>query len=178
MLSKVLEQVLVLASISPVFVALWFSEFLSTRELLSGWFWLFLFLALVIISYKVIKFSEKNLEIMPIEIRSVAPADKEVAAFLIAYVLPFLNIIDINIWTEIFIVAILYVAVLTTGNYHFNPVLSLFGYHYYEVTIELSEKGRSYSYTYVLMTRKVIKDCREVKSVIQVSDYMLMEVER
>lgn len=178
MLSRILEQILVLASISPVFVALWFSEFLSTGNPMSGGFWLFLFIFLIIVSYEIIKFSEKNLEVMPIEIRSIAPADKEVAAFLIAYILPFLNIININTWTEVFIVAILYVAVLTTGNYHFNPVLSLFGYHYYEITIELNENGRLHSYTYVLMTRKVIKDCREIKSVIQVSDYMLMEVER
>ena len=55
-----------------------------------------IFIALIIVSNVTIKFAKNNLEIMPIEIRSVAPADKEVAAFLIAYILPFLNIIKSN----------------------------------------------------------------------------------
>ena len=109
---------------------------------------------------------------------TASPADKEVAAFLIAYLSPFVNIIKINLYFEIFIIILLYICVFTTGNYHFNPIMSLFGYHYYEITIEMNEKERSYSYTYVLMTKKVIKDCRNVKTVVQISDYMLMEVEK
>ena len=52
-------------------------------------FWLVLFIALIIVSNMIIKFAKNNLETMPIEIRSVAQADKEVAAFLIAYILLF-----------------------------------------------------------------------------------------
>ena len=80
---------MVLASISPIFIALWFSEFISTWNPTVILFWLVLFIALIIVSNAIIKFAKNNLEIMPIEIRSVAQADKEVAAFLIAYILLF-----------------------------------------------------------------------------------------
>jgi len=174
MISKFLEHVFVLTSISPVFLAIWLGEFVKTGNYENGLFWLILFIVLIPISWGIIKFSEKKLEILPIKVKSVAPADREVAAFLIAYILPTLNIVNLNIWTMVFIVGLLYIAMLTTSNYHFNPILSLFfGYHYYEVEIEENNGEKT---TYILMTKKTIRSSRNVKKVVQVSDYMLMEV--
>jgi len=174
MISKFLEHVFVLTSISPVFLAIWLGEFVKTGNYENGLFWLILFIVLIPISWGIIKFSEKKLEILPIKVKSVAPADREVAAFLIAYILPMLNIVNLNIWTIVFIVGLLYIAILTTSNYHFNPILSLFfGYHYYEVEIEENNGEKT---TYILMTKKTIRSSRDVKKVVQVSDYMLMEV--
>lgn len=161
-------------SISPVFLAIWLGEFVKTGNYENGLFWLILFIVLIPISWGIIKFSEKKLEILPIKVKSVAPADREVAAFLIAYILPMLNIVNLNIWTIVFIVGLLYIAMLTTSNYHFNPILSLFfGYHYYEVEIEENNGEKT---AYILMTKKTIRSSRNVKKVVQVSDYMLMEV--
>ena len=174
MISKFLEHVFVLTSISPVFLAIWLGEFVKTGNYENGLFWLILFIVLIPISWGIIKFSEKKLEILPIKVKSVAPADREVAAFLIAYILPTLNIVNLNIWTMVFIVGLLYIAMLTTSNYHFNPILSLFfGYHYYEVEIEENNGEKT---TYILMTKKTIRSSRNVKKVVQVSDYMLMGV--
>ena len=174
MISKFLEHVFVLTSISPVFLAIWLGEFVKTGNYKNGLFWLILFIVLIPISWGIIKFSEKKLEILPIKVKSVAPADREVAAFLIAYILPMLNIVNLTIWTIVFIVGLLYIAMLTTSNYHFNPILShFFGYHYYEVEIEENNGEKT---TYILMTKKTIRSSRNVKKVVQVSDYMLMEV--
>ncbi len=57
MLSRFFEQILVLASISPIFIALWFSEFLFTGNPQRGIFWLVSFSIFVILSYEVVKFS-------------------------------------------------------------------------------------------------------------------------
>ena len=157
-----------------MFLAICLGEFVKTGNYENGLFWLILFIVLIPISWGIIKFSEKKIEILPIKVKSVAPADREVAAFLIAYILPMLNIVNLNIWTIIFIVGLLYIAILTTSNYHFNPILSLFfGYHYYEVEIEENNGEKT---TYILMTKKTIRSSRDVKKVVQVSDYMLMEV--
>ena len=177
MISKFLEHIFVLTSISPVFLAIWLSKFIKTGNCEEGLFWMILFIALIPISWLIIKFSEKKLEILPVNIKSIAPANREVAAFLIAYILPLLNIVDLNEWTIIFIVVLLYVAMLTTSNYHFNPVLSLFfGYHYYEVKIKDENDGEST--TYILMTKRTIRSCKNIRKVVQVSDYMLMEVSK
>lgn len=175
MISRFLEHVFVLTSISPVFLAIWLGEFIKIRNYENVMFWLILFIVLIPTSWGIIKFSEKKLEILPIKVKSVAPADREVAAFLIAYILPLLNIVDLNVWMILFIIGLLYVAMLTTSNYHFNPVLGLFfGYHYYEVEIEGENSGEKT--TYVLMTKKTIRNSKNIKKVVQVSDYMLMEV--
>lgn len=174
MISKLLEHIFVLTSISPVFLAIWLGEFAKTKNYINGLFWLILFIALIPISWSIIKFSEKKLEILPVNIKSVSPADREVSAFLIAYIFPLFNIVDLNIWTIVFIIGLLYVAMLTTSNYHFNPVLSLFfRYHYYEV--EIKEQGNGESTTYILMTKRTIRNCANIKKIVQVSDYMLME---
>ena len=158
MLSKPLGYILVGTSISPIFIIFWISEILQTGNVTNGIYWPILFLFSMISFHIIKKISENNLETMPIEIRSVKPADKEVTTFLIAYILPFLNIYNPNIWVKIVIVSVLYLTILTSSNYHFNPILSLCGYHYYEITLELNMKGRVYLYSYVLMTKKTIKD--------------------
>ncbi len=174
MISKFLENVFVLTSISPVFLAIWLGKFIRTGNYMNGLFWLVLFAILIPLSIGIIKFSEKKLEILPIRIKAVAPADREVAAFLIAYILPILSFVNLDSWTILFIVGLLYVSMLTTSNYHFNPVLSLFfGYHYYEIEIEESNGEKT---SYVLMTKKTIRNTKNIRKIVQVSDYMLLEV--
>jgi len=174
MISRFLEHVFVMTSVSPVFLAIWMGKFIKTENYMNGLFWLLLFIILIPLSWGIIKFSEKKLEILPIRVKSVAPADREVAAFLIAYILPILSLVNLDLWTILFIVGLLYVSMLTTSNYHFNPVLSLFfGYHYYEVEIE---EGNGEKTTYVLMTKKTIRNAKNIRKIVQVSDYMLMEV--
>ena len=176
MISRFLQHIFVLTSISPVFLAIWLGEFVKTGNYENGLLWLILFIVLIPISWVIIRFSENKLELLPVKVKSVAPADREVAAFLIAYILPMLNIVNLNIWTILFIVGLLYIAMLTTSNYHFNPVLSLFfGYHYYEVDIEENSGEKT---TYVLMTKRTIRNAKNIRKIVQVSDYMLMEVNK
>ena len=84
MISKFLERIFVLTSISPVFLAIWLSKFIKTGDYEEGLFWMILFIVLIPISWFIIKFSERKLEVLPINIKSIAPASREVAAFLVA----------------------------------------------------------------------------------------------
>ncbi len=179
MLGGVFKHILVGTSISPVFLAIWIRGAIETKSPTHGLYWLFLFTFLIPTSWIIIRLSERKLEILPIKVNSVSLSDKEVSAFLVAYILPILSIVSLDLWTVLFIIFLLYVSMLTTGNYHFNPVLSLlFGYHYYEIEIEIEEsKGETITFvTFVLMTKKTIKSARNIKKVVQVSDYMLLEV--
>ncbi len=174
MISKLLENIFVLTSISPVFLAIGFGRILKNCRDIYAFILIILFIILIPISRLIIKFSQTKLEVLPVNIKSVAPADKEVAVYLIAYILPVLGIVDLNLATIIFIVLLLYFAMLTTSNYHFNPILSIQGYHYYE--IEIKDSSTECSTKYVLMTKRTIKSSKEVTKVVQISDYMLMEV--
>ena len=174
MIGSFLKHIFVLTSISPIFLTIWLGKFIKTGNYMNGLFWLLLFIILIPLSWGIIKFSEKKLEMLPIRVKSVAPADREVSAFLIVYILPIFSFINLDFWMILFIVGLLYVSMLTTSNYHFNLVLSLFfEYHYYEVEIEESNGEKT---TYVLMTKRTIRNAKNIKKIVQVSDYMLMEV--
>ncbi len=107
----------------------------------------------------------EKLEKIPIQISSLATADKEVLAFIFAYLLP---LIDINHKMLAFVLVLFAFVIFTTHIYHFNPIFGLFGYHFYEVT---TTNGISY----VLMSKKQIRNLNQVTEVILVSDYVLID---
>lgn len=173
MISKLVEHLLVISSISPVFLAIAVNRWLH-GDIHFAAVLLIIFLSIVILSVILVEFFREKLEIISIDIKSVAVADREVAAFLISYILPLLDLdmFSENIASIIYMTVLLYIAMLTTSNYHFNPVLSFLGYHFYEIEVE-SYDGKSTKF--ILMTERTILDSNKVKKIVQVSDYMLME---
>lgn len=169
MLSKILQICLALSSITPIFFTLWFIEFSKTWILINGLIYILIAIFLTALSLVIIKISEKKLEKIPVNIKSISPSDKETLSFIFVYLLPliFSNNIKVNLPILLFIIILFFFSVLTTHMYHFNPVLGLFGYHYYKIIIE----GGA---TYILMTKKTIRNSKEVKQVIQISEYMLL----
>ncbi|RTY33552.1 hypothetical protein EKD00_09285 [Chlorobium phaeovibrioides] len=63
--------------------------------------------------------------------------DKDVLAFLLAYLLPFLSSKSMDFqgqWlTGAYIILIIFLVVSHTGAFHFNPVMALLGYHFYGI---------------------------------------------
>jgi hypothetical protein len=59
--------------------------------------------------------------------------------------------------------------VATGAGYHFNPLLSILGWHFYKIT---STEGVKY----VLVTRKYIRTAADIIAVGQLTDYMLVDL--
>lgn len=171
MLSKLTKVLLVSTSFSPVFLTLWFAEFSKAWELKEGWFYLAIAILLSILCFSIMKIARKNLESMPVRITAISTSDKETVGFIIVYLLPLINqtSIQINFYLLLFILLIFFISLFTTNSYHFNPVLGIFGYHFYEVTIEGG-------ITYVLVTKKNLTNTKKVDNVVQISEYMILEV--
>lgn len=168
MLSKFLKIIMVITSVSPVFFTLWFNDFSNQWKIKDGLIWLVISFALIIIAYLILQLSLKKLERIPIQISSIATADKEVIAFIFAYLLPLL---DINHKMLAFVLVLFAFVAFTTHIYHFNPIFGLFGYHFFEVT---TTNGVSY----VLMSKRQIRNLNQVTEVILVSDYILIDVQQ
>jgi hypothetical protein len=168
MLSKFLKIIMVITSVSPVFFTLWFNDFSNQWKIKDGLIWLVISFALIIIAYLILQLSLKKLERIPIQISSIATADKEVLAFIFAYLLPLL---DINHKMLAFVLVLFAFVAFTTHIYHFNPIFGLFGYHFFEVT---TTNGVSY----VLMSKRQIRNLNQVTEVILVSDYILIDVQQ
>ena len=167
MLNKLTKVLLVSTSFSPVFLTLWFAEFSKAWDITEGWFYLAIAVLLSILCFSIMKIARKNLESMPVKITAISTSDKETVGFIIVYLLPLINQtpVQVNLYLLFFILLILF----TTNSYHFNPVLGIFGYHFYEVTIEGG-------ITYVLVTKKNLTDTKKVNNVVQISEYMILEV--
>lgn len=128
--------------------------------------------ALVISAWLLLSAASRNLERTKFKPVSVEAADRESMGFMLLYLSPLFTAQFGALNLNILVPTILVFGLMTiTGyNYHFNPLLGLFGWHFYKVT---SEGG----ITYVLVTRKQLRKSGEVSQVGQLTEYILIDLE-
>jgi MFS family permease len=170
MLSKFAKLSLVATSLAPIFLTLWFVDFNKSWNWSDGLGYLITAILLALACWILLLLSKNRLEILPLDINSVRTADNEMIGFILAYLLPLIKEtpIQVNPYLFAFIMVLLFIVVFTSNSYHFNPLIGFFGYHFYEVTI-------SGGISYVLISRKNIRNCKSIKKVVQISEYMILE---
>ena len=130
---------------------------------------------LPILCWLLLVFARKHLEKQELTITKIKSTDKEVLAYLVAYLLPLLanDSIDYrdSLGVTTFVFGIIFLAVLHSTAFHFNPILGILGYHFYEVE---ADDGM----TYLLITSDTIKKQKMLSQVVQLADYIFLEVER
>ncbi|MEW6508803.1 MAG: hypothetical protein AB1432_13770 [Bacteroidota bacterium] len=165
MFSKLLELLMVFTSLSPVLLTLWFKEFSDHWNFVDGLVYLIIAIILWGFAFIILNVSRNKLQLLPVKIESISTADKEMVSFIFAYLIPLL---EISYPLLFFLLGLFVFIVLTTHSYHFNPIFGLFGYHYYEVSIE----GGT---TFILMTKKTLMNTKQINSIVQLTDYILLE---
>lgn len=172
MLGKFVRILLALTTIAPISVSL---AFLFSRERKYEWaVGAFLFcLFLGWLARRIIDRASAKLEILPVTIIKAKSADKEVIGFFVTYALPLIlrgqSSPDLPGW--LFAVAMLIFVLWGTHTLQVNPVLGVMGFHFYEVEV----KG---GITYLMITRKKISNILSVASVVQLSEYGVLESNR
>jgi len=106
--------------------------------------------------------------------KKVKPADKEILAFLLAYLLPLFSKEAMNfsgdVVVAVYVLLVIGLAVYHSNSYTFNPLLSLlFRYHFYEV------EGAS-GMTYLLVTSKTLLSPENELTVVRLYDYIYLDV--
>ena len=111
-------------------------------------------------------------EVMHMSLQSAKPADKEILAFVLTYLIPLANTTNVMkldpavVW---FVVGLLLFLVYISNAYQFNPLLVFFfGYHFYEVTDD-AKIG------YILITQRNIHHVAAVSEIVEITDYVIME---
>lgn len=124
---------------------------------------------LVPLCLAVMRYAQSTLEIFRINIDAIEPADRENTSFLLLYLLPLFtdkfNTLNWSVWVPI--LAIFALMTSSGYNYHFNPLLSLLGWHFYRV--------ESSGVSYVLITRKHLRSVVGLKQVCQLTEYILLD---
>lgn len=114
--------------------------------------------------------SSNNLEVKNLDLQSVEIADQENVAFLLLYISPLFraNPSDLNYAIAIPVVILFTIVIMFGNNYHFNPLLNVFGWHFYKVK---TPDGVAR----VLITRKTIRNILGKRKVVELSDYVVLE---
>ena len=112
----------------------------------------------------------KETEELEIQITSIETSDNENIAFLVLYLFPLLSseLSTPNLMTIIPILLVFSVVVATSNSYHFNPLLGFMGWHFYKV-------GTPEGVTYVLISKRTLKDTEPRLDVREMTNYMLMD---
>lgn len=171
MLSQLTNALLVLTAFAPVlftyaFVAYRHGTDLSVIALLVG-----AALVLTAICWGLLRVSRQLLpEVSPFRAVGVKPVDTELLTYVVAYLLPLVNVggPTVDWYVLSFIVLLLIALVWATHAYHFNPLLALFGYHFYEVT-------SSGGITYVMLSSADLRSVDQITRVKQLGAYTLMD---
>lgn len=181
-MNKLIKILLVATSLAPILLTYWFveqvNEYNSCNDFIEnlksnyliGIGYLVSTCAFVIICLLIIKLARIKIETIPITIEEIKTADNESIGFIIVYLLPLATGISENFSLPIlvFIATLFFFIVMTSNSYHFNPLLSFFGFHFYEVKV-------SGGINYILLSKKNITNSKSIKSTHQLTEYMILE---
>lgn len=128
---------------------------------------------LTLLCVQLLRNSKERLEEVSVEIQTAEAADRENIAFLLLYISPLFtgSVLELNwdIWLPVLLIFGLIVA--TGYNYHFSPLLGIFGWHAYKVS---TKSG----ITFVLLTRRQLRRALGSVKVRQLTEYVIIEFGR
>ncbi|TDG15637.1 hypothetical protein E2F43_05275 [Seongchinamella unica] len=137
MLNNFAKFLLVSTSLSPLLGAVAVNKFARGESLVQWGSWLAVAMLLIFLCWAVLIYAAKNAQQHAFLIKEFERDDKEVLAFLIAYLLPFLSTDKMGFagdWlTGTYVLVIIFLVIAHAGALHFNPVMGLLGYHFYSV---------------------------------------------
>ena len=137
MLNKFATFLLVMSSLSPMLGAVAVNQFALGKPLVVWLPWVVIALSLVFICWGLLHYAAENTQTHKLKIEQFEDNDKEVLAFLIAYLLPLVSVKDtvaeIHWLTGAYVLVIILLVFTHARAFHFNPVMGLLGYHFYSL---------------------------------------------
>ncbi len=137
MLNTFARFLLVSTSLSPLLGAVAVNQFARGEPATRWGAWLAVAILLVFLCWALLRYAAKNAQHHQFHIKEFERNDKEVLAFLVTYLLPFLSTEKMGFagdWlTGAYVLAIIFLVIAHAGAFHFNPVMGLLGYHFYAV---------------------------------------------
>lgn len=170
MLGRFVRLLLALTAIAPLSVSLAYIYAAKDHNSQLAVIAAFCCLLLGALALWIIGNAQEKLERLPVTIKKAKSADKEVIGFFVAYALPLAfrgqSSPDIGAW--VLAACMLFFVLWSTHSLQVNPVLGLFGYHFYEV--ETAD-----GITYLLVSKRRIGSALTIKHVVQLSEYGVLE---
>lgn len=170
MLGRLIRIMLALTAIAPISVSLAYIYAAKDHNYQLAAIAAFSCLLLGALALWIIERAQAGLERLPVTIKKAKSADKEVIGFFVAYALPLVfrgqSTPEPGAW--LLAAGMLLFVLWSTHSLQVNPVLGIFGYHFYEV--ETAD-----GITYLLISKRRINSALAIKHVVQLSEYGILE---
>lgn len=171
------KSLLVATSLAPVcgaFAVNRLSNLGDTPWYKDEWFWGWSIagIGLVATTYFFLMWCQQHLKNTQIHTKAVKPTDKDVLAFLLAYLLPLFGADTLAFNKPIiagYISALVFLVVYHSGSFHFNPMLALSGFHFYDI-----ETDTGYGAMLISKRSHVVQERDLV--VVKITDFLLLEL--
>jgi hypothetical protein len=135
MLNTSAKLLLVASSLSPVLGAVAINQFVLGKSVGAWLPWLVIAILLVVICWGLLKYAAGHAQRHKLTVEQFEDNNKEVLAFLLAYLLPLVSVkdtvADIHWLTGAYVLIIILVVFTHARAFHFNPVMGLLGYYFY-----------------------------------------------
>jgi len=164
MISKFAKITFVLTSLAPVLISYAISQ--KNLEFEIKITLCIISVVLFLLAWVTLSKIKKSGALEPIKIVSLKNADHEVLAYLVTYLVPFLATISLE--NAVLIYLIISISIYNSNAYHYNPLIGLLGYHFYQ--IETEEK-----ISYILTTKREIRNISVINTIIHITDYLVID---
>lgn len=171
MIHKRVRLILTACSVAPVCLTLAFMAYMSGHYN-ALYIYVGVAIASPVMAVAIMNYVIKHNQRTHITITAITPANKEVTNYFLTYLFPLFGGSDVFMdWKiSLFFYLSLFFYIHFSESYFFNPLLSLLGYHFYEVT---DANGM----TLLFLSKKILIDARNIKTeVIQLSDYTYIAI--
>jgi len=140
MLNRFARLMLVATSLSPILGAVAVAQIAKGAPVSSWCWWLIVAVLLVVVCWGLLRITAQCAQKETLKIVEFENNDKEVLAFLLTYLLPFISTEDFAFgdrWmVGLYVMAIILMVVWHANALHFNPVMGLLGYHFHNIKTE------------------------------------------
>lgn len=140
MLSALSRFLLVASSLSPLLGAVAVNQIAHDAPASRWSIWLGAALLLVGVCLAMLRYAAANSQAQLLKISAFERDDKEMLAYLVTYLLPFLSTDKLGFtgeWmTGAYVLAVIFLVITHSGAFHFNPVMGLLGYHFHAIKDE------------------------------------------
>lgn len=172
MINRLQKGLWILSSGAPMLIAFSIAWYFSKSTYMTSMLCIAIALIFIVIAIVLFQAMRRKLGAIEIRAKKVTPNDKCIIGYAISYLLPFASIAfdKYNPYIFLGIALIIFIVMLIANTPMANPLLFLLGYHFYDVE---AENGIG---NYLVISQKSIRNKDEVKEVIRVTEYLLIDV--
>lgn len=173
MLNRFARLMLVATALSPILGAVAIAQIARGNPASSWCWWLIVAGLLILVCWGLLEIIKKSAQNETLKIAEYENNDKEVLAFLLTYLLPFISAEDFAFgkrWmVGLYVMAVILMVVWHANALHFNPVMGLLGYHFHNIK---TESGRPI----LLIGRKHLRGVGVEIDAVELADNIYVQI--